>query len=431
MRRFFILACAGAALFLCIRRPAVAPHLSSVDGRPTLSSEFNPSPRLVLRHTDLSVCAMPLVSSRPRTPLSPPVSRPGERPALSSPGAATSTPPSSRAGDLTPPSSKSKLASQRSEFKKIRAAGTARLRAQAAAEEAENAVQSKASSLWVSAFDFVFDSASDAEVCGDFLIGGRTVLLLVPGFSSWSALRPDHIERWRSAELLSAPSGGTPAVSMVFKWPCGNVHWAAADAQIEAHAAWSDAHEQTVRAAQSLTRLVKHLSDLGSRVVIAAHSLGARVALNALCKDLAAPKVAGLLLLGGAVDCGALGGGDPSTNPCPEFPFSRLMSKCAHLTLAHSDRDPTLNRFWPGAEQARCGRSAPSALGCAGPLPANTEEQLGDWADRIEILDLSGALQDHDPMTYLLHESVTSATRRACFDGEAFLEGRSFKATKA
>ena len=115
---------------------------------------------------------------------------------------------------------------------------------------------------------------------------------------------------------------------MVFKWPCGNVHWAGADAQIEAQAAWADAHEASSKAAQSLTRLVKHLNDLGSRVVIAAHSLGARVALNALCKDLAAPKVAGLILLGSAVDHSALGGGEQvASAPPPEFPFRRLMDR--------------------------------------------------------------------------------------------------------
>lgn len=376
---------------------------------------------------------MPLVSSRP--PLSPP-SRAGERPAIgagpASPSAATATPPSSRNGELTPtatPSSKAKLASQRSEFKKIRAQGTARLRAQAAAAEAEKEVQSKAASLWTSAFDFVFDSANDAEVCGDFLIGGRTVLLLVPGFASWSALRPDHIERWKAAELLKAPGNATPAVSMVFKWPCGTVHWAAADAQIESHAAWSEAHENTIKAAQSLTRLVKHLCALGSRVVIAAHSLGARVALNALCKDLAAPKVAGLLLLGSAVDQGALGGGDAATNPGgAEFPFRRLMDRCSSLTLAHSANDPLLTRFWPGAEQARCGRSAQPALGASGPLPATSEQELGEWADRIRILDLTALLEDHDPMTYLLCQGVSSSVLSACFDDDPFIEGKSFKA---
>ena len=97
------------------------------------------------------------------------------------------------------------------------------------------------------------------------------------------------------------------------------------------------------------------------------------------------------------------------------------------LTLAHSANDPTLGPLWHDAEQARCGRSAPPALGASGPLPARSPQQLGDWADRVTILDLTSALENHDPMSYLLDQVVFDSARSALFDTETFLDGTAFK----
>ena len=177
-------------------------------------------------------------------------------------------------------------------------------RRKAQGREEENAAT--ANENWARCFDFVFDSTTDPSTCGDFLVGGRTVLVLIPGFNSWTSLRPEDVDRWKKAALLAIPDSSPGALSLVFKWPCGSFLSSSDDAQVESISAWTDAHEASRNAATNLTRLLRHLNMLGGRVVVAAHSLGARVALQALSNFLAAPQINGLILLGGAVDDYAL-----------------------------------------------------------------------------------------------------------------------------
>ncbi len=190
----------------------------------------------------------------------------------------------------------------------VKAAGRARAKAAKMAREAEEALQEQASALWAASFDFIFDAASDPLAAAADSIGaeGRTLLVLVPGFASWASITAPHVERWKEAQLLDecVPSGAREACSLIFKWPSGNVKWASEDANVEAAAAWQEAHEATVAAARTLTLLLKRLQCAGSQIVLAAHSLGARVALQALANDLAAPCIPALFLLGaGAALC--------------------------------------------------------------------------------------------------------------------------------
>ena len=298
----------------------------------------------------------------------------------------------------------------------VKSAGRARLKTARKAQEQEEQLAANAPRQWSSAFDFVFDSATDPVQCGNFVTGGRGVLVVIPGFSSWAALKPEHVQKWKEAAMLSAPEDGSApsALSLVFKWPCGSVKWSSMEANVEAAAAWVDAHEAAKEAAVSLTRLLRYLVSLGGKVVVAAHSLGARVALQALSNDLAAPKIDGLLILGAAVNNHALHNheGTPA-----EFPFSRLMSKVNQLVLAHSHKDPALSGFWTQCEQGRCsGRAPPPALGQTGPLLQQEDaDGLDEWADRVMLLDVSPDATTHDPTDYLLTPGVGYNLRKTLF----------------
>ena len=194
----------------------------------------------------------------------------------------------------------------------IKAAGIAKVNTAKLAREAEEAAQAQSAALWSTTFDFIFDAASDptaSTMTEGIGAKGRTLLVLVPGFASWASFTQLHADRWKSAELMDegAPAA-RQAFSVVFKWPCGNVKWTSEDATVEAAAAWQEAHEATLAAARTLTLLLKKLQSAGSNIVLAAHSLGARVALQALANDLAAPRIQALFLLGAAVDNHALTG---------------------------------------------------------------------------------------------------------------------------
>ena len=312
----------------------------------------------------------------------------------------------------------------------IKAAGRAKVKAARAALAAEEAAQQQASTLWTQGFDFIFDSTKDHERFKDYLIDGRTVLVIVPGFASHLSLTPAHVERWNEAAVTQENGeAGRQACSLVFKWPCGQVKWTSEDAQVEAAAAWQEAHDATFAAARSLTLLLQGLEKRGCSTVVAAHSLGARVALQALANDLAAPRISGLLLLGGAVDNHALTGLKGEVNEVngvifdgvgaapAEFPFNRLMSKCAAVALAHSTRDPTLTSLWQAAEYARCGRVAPPALGATGPEFDEDDEAFDEsWTERVLLLDVTAEMDEtHDPTAYLLTKSVKYALRASLF----------------
>ena len=79
----------------------------------------------------------------------------------------------------------------------IKEAGRA---AKAKAREAlalEEALSKDADKLWASAFDAV----AGPDLREDELQRDCPALIVVPGFASWSALRPEHVERWRTAKL--------------------------------------------------------------------------------------------------------------------------------------------------------------------------------------------------------------------------------------
>jgi pimeloyl-ACP methyl ester carboxylesterase len=336
-----------------------------------------------------------------------------------------------------------KVAKPRQSMAEIKATGRAKLKAAQEARAAEEAAQRDADSLWTSTFDCVVDSSMDAAQCSDLMIScglaNNTVLILIPGFSSWFSLTQNHVDRWKQAALTEDPASGQLACTLAFKWPCGHVMWSSDEAHVAAAAAWQEAHENTLSAARSLTLILQKLQGLKCNVVIAAHSLGARVALQALANDLATPRVRGLYLLGSAVDNHSLTGlsGAPgeidgvwydNVGAAPaEFPFHRLMNKSDYVALVHSMKDPSLTSLWQAAEYARCGRSAPPALGVTGPIE---EELIGDdedphipvWMERVLLLEVTQELgETHDPIAYVLTKGVQRALRASLFppsDGE-------------
>ena len=141
---------------------------------------------------DRPICHMPLVTSR--KPLA------ESQPTVSSPPAA----PSSRAT-----------------LEAIKKQGRAKVKTARGAQDRERATAAEAEQQWKDAFDFLFDSSADPATCGDFLVGGRTVLVMIPGFNSWTSLQPSDVECWKKAALLKSPDGSPSALSLVFRWPCG------------------------------------------------------------------------------------------------------------------------------------------------------------------------------------------------------------------
>lgn len=307
-------------------------------------------------------------------------------------------------------------AAKQASFAELKAAGHARAKAAKAARAAEEAAQALAEELWPQTFDLIFDSTWDSARCSDFLynigaeVRGRTVLCFVPGFSSWSSLTQAHVDRWNASNVLEEKpgfNGSRQALSLVVKWACGTVQWSSENAQVEAAAAWQEAHGATLAAARAFTVLLQKLKSYECKVVVAAHSLGARVVLQALANDLAAPKVDSLLLLGSAVDNYALTGlrgtaGEVNgviydgVGAAPaEFPFGRLMGKCGHVALVNNPNDPVLKALWQPAEYARCGRAAPSALGLTGIVEEELEEVVEEdesWMVRARRCSVSLSL---------------------------------------
>ena len=329
--------------------------------------------------------------------------------------------------DTSTPTKKSPPKANSPSIEEIKSAGKAKLRTAREMERAEEQGVRNAPKLWHSAFDFVFDSSTDPTTCGGYVTGGRGVLVIIPGFSSWQGMKPAHVERWKEAALLVPPtesvtgarSAEQKALSLVFKWPCGEVKWTSMEANVEGAAAWADAHDAAKDAAASLTRLLRYLSGLGGKVVVAAHSLGALVALQALSNDLAAPRVDGLLVLGAAVNSHALSGIDEQGVPA-EFPFARLMSKVDSLVLAHSAADTALRMCWAPFEKARLRlpEAPPPPLGLVGPvLEARDVSHLGEWADRVIMLNAAVDATTHDPCDYLTLPGVAYRLRQALFPG--------------
>ena len=326
----------------------------------------------------------------------------------------------------------------------IKAAGRAKAKAAKEALAKEEALAGGADALWASAFDYVYNSAAaDPTAAQAFasLPDDASVLVVVPGFSSWSALTAQHVDAWVSSAITVDPSSSaTPAKTVAFKWDCGDVRWAGDDVWTEAAAAWQGAHESAAAAAQALTTLCTALRAAPNRrVVVAAHSLGARVALGACVTGRGAPQplVDGLVLLGAAVDDCAIG-----SDADAEFQLTPLLAACCGaLTLVHSSRDPTLTKLWAAGgyaphspplpsnqslltvlprtltagEYARCGRIAPPALGAAGPAWSGGATEGPTGPDAVARIDASEMLSEHDPAAYVALPPVAAALRAALF----------------
>ena len=112
------------------------------------------------------------------------------------------------------------------------------------------------------------------------------------------------------------------------------------------------AHEGADADAARLARLCRQLRGRGCRVVLAAHSLGCRVALGA-CGHAEAdgparaatpspsaepPLLDAMLLLGAACDNDALAADG-------EFPLATVLAQCTSLTIVHAPDDPTLREL--------------------------------------------------------------------------------------
>jgi pimeloyl-ACP methyl ester carboxylesterase len=288
----------------------------------------------------------------------------------------------------------------------LREAGRARMATQKAAIAAERICHAEADALWDSAFQLVATCfrPDDNDVMpgchqltfqetalSSALPTNSTVLLIVPGFSSGPAL---------SDPLIAALDGlleqiGGDVVSAAFRWPCGRVFWASADSQIESAAAWQGAFENTEMAAKSLRAFVGELSGRGNKVVVAAHSLGCRVALSAFSGEgIVGPRLAQLMLLAPALDDDVLGADG-------EFPSESIGAD--EVLIVHSGRDPALKDNWPLAEYARCGRHAKPALGCAGPSVVTA------LAKHVNVLDVTERIDEHQPLAYLLDEATRAS----------------------
>ena len=292
----------------------------------------------------------------------------------------------------------------------IKAENQAKRKAEGAALAREESVAASADGLWTSAFDFVFDATKPSRCELPGLPPGRTVLVFVPGFASWSALTTAHVSHWKGKRLLQpeagAGGGGAEApraLSIAFKWNCGDVRWNSPDAMVEAAAAWEGAHAAAAPAAVRLAALLRFIrGNAKCRVLLVAHSLGARVALLA-CADARFPSVSGLVLLGAAVDNSALNEGPEAAVPdaapaatagAAAAPVERasVLSRCAVVTVVHSARDEVLANLWPAAEYARCGRQAPPALGLTGPDPPLPHGVLTPVGGAMaQVLDVTAA----------------------------------------
>jgi len=268
----------------------------------------------------------------------------------------------------------------RQSIAEIKAAGRAKLKASRAAAAAETASHASADELWRITFEHIFDT-EDSQLPDlaehDVSI---PVMVLVPGFSSWHAITQQHVDEYRTFSL-------SPRVTVAIKWPCGAVVWSGEDAQTDAAAAWQTAHEATPAASASVTKLLSHLKEQGRRVIVVAHSLGARVSLGARGAD-------GILLLGPAVDCDVLSEADKGEFATADRP----------IAVVRSTNDEVLSGLYGIAEYARCGRHALDALGSVG---CDSEEGLG-----VSVLDVSAEVTKHGPFDYLGVEAV-----RGCLEG--------------
>lgn len=122
--------------------------------------------------------------------------------------------------------------------------------------------------------------------------------------------------------------------------------------------AYAPARSNAMRAAPRLRALLCALRQAGCAVTLAAHGMGARVALRALLSPSGRrnepPLCEHLVLLSAAVDCAAL-------NAHGEFPRERL--QCVRVTNLYSASDPLLQR-----ERFYLGEALSAAGGLAGGL---------------------------------------------------------------
>lgn len=211
---------------------------------------------------------------------------------------------------------------------------------------------------------------------------GRQVVVWVHGFRQ-RYFRVVNV----AAHLLHRVEQGTsapppsPTIVLAFLWPCH-----------ARKAAYGLARADAVRAAPRLRALLHALNGASCDVRVIGHSMGCRVALQALLQD-PGPEASALCsqlhLLGAAVDAEALSAGG-------EFERSRIGAKA--VSVYSSLHDEVLRAHFRLGE-AISGRGASAgALGMAAP-PAGIAG--------VDTVDVSESVGGHNPNLWLLSSQVT------------------------
>ena len=211
---------------------------------------------------------------------------------------------------------------------------------------------------------------------------GRRVVVWVHGFRQryFRVVNVAAHLLHRLGQGTSAPPPTSPIV-LAFLWPCH-----------ARKAAYGLARADAMRAAPRLRALLRALHGAGCDVRVIGHSMGCRVALQALLQDTGAePSVlcSQLHLLGAAVDADALSAGG-------EFERGRIGAEA--VSVYSSLHDEVLRAHFRLGE-AISGRGASAgALGMAAP-PAGIAG--------VDTVDVSESVGGHNPNLWLLSSQVT------------------------
>jgi len=193
-----------------------------------------------------------------------------------------------------------------------------------------------------------------------------------------------HLHNRLSGLLDPAASDAASATKplwavMSFIWP-GHVN----------KAAYMRAKGKTEAAGAHLALLVNLLHARGQMVVVLAHSMGCRVALNAV-KGLE-PPVSRLILLGAALHSDAL-----STD------FNRSTLGADRITVYYSAHDEALSGGFSVGEALSGEVCRVGALGLVG------VDTLGGIPDGVESIDLTDQVSGHNPNLWLMSPAVNDA----------------------
>lgn len=226
---------------------------------------------------------------------------------------------------------------------------------------------------------------------------GRRVFVWVHGFRQ-KYFRVVSIASHLQHRLPPAEDGTVPPLVLAFAWPCHS-----------AKVAYVPARTDAMRAAPRLRRLLCALRRAGADVSVVAHSMGCRVALQALLQpegdgsgsvsqgggagDAAArrPLCGHLHLLGAAVDADVLGEGG-------EFARERL--EAGAVTVYSSRHDETLRDHYKLGETVSGNASRAAALGLVGAHPRAAP------VAGVETVDVSASVAGHNPNGWLLSPEV-------------------------